>query len=110
MWVSLEVEFCFMKKYERKINHIHDVTNLTICRSPEKLSLDKITEYTKADKLSLSENELTAIQSITYTLSEIMYLSWVKNRKQNTVTESTNTDQNDKESHFIYPSEHRRAS
>jgi uncharacterized protein YnzC (UPF0291/DUF896 family) len=97
-----------MKKYERKINHTHSDIGFHSFRCPEKFSLEKINEYAKADNLSFTESELKEIQTFAYTYCEIMYLNWVRNRKQKVITENQNIT--NEESHFIHKSEYRRAS
>jgi hypothetical protein len=97
-----------MKKYERKINHKPEDLIFSNFRCPEKISLQKIQEYAKADKLNFTESELKEIQTFTYTICEIIYTTWVRTRKQKITVE--NDIKSNEESHFIHPSEYRRAS
>lgn len=97
-----------MKKYERKINHKHDLLSVHNFRCPEKFSLEKIQEYAKQDNLKFNNDELQEIQTLTYTICEVLYSNWIRARKQKLINESNNIK--DEESNFIYPSEYRRAS
>jgi hypothetical protein len=88
-----------MKKYERKINHKPEDLIFSNFRCPEKISLQKIQEYAKADKLNFTESELKEIQTFAYTYCEIIYLNWVRNRKGKNTTENNITS--NEENHTI---------
>lgn len=99
-----------MKKYERKINYKSDDINITSFKCPEKFSLEKINEYAKADKLEFKNEELKEIQDITYSICEVLYMNWVRERKRKGETENDKINTDYEESNNLYPSEYGRTS
>lgn len=97
-----------MKKYERKINYKHDFFSVHNFRCPEKFSLQKIQEYANQDNLKFNNEDLQEIQTLTYTICEVLYSNWVRVKKQK-LTFENNNNQNE-ESNNLYQSEYRRAS